>query len=257
MNKLLAGAVLVLASVPAVHAQEVTGAGIAAQPAAMSDFSTISEVRLASVRDAGDLAAFNAIAAPAAPVSTAFSATTEFAPPSPAPSAALPGAIPDPSPDPRLLYGERDDYRWQLGLGASFERFTSSIFTASAVGFNTSISYYLNNWFGVEGNALTAFAPTIFENEHVKLFNLTGGPRVAWRQRRWEPWLHGLVGFSHEQPQTSEGSRNAFAAQVGGGADYRINPRLSLRLQGDWLHTSFFNQSQNNFVLVGGIVVHF
>ena len=62
MNKLLAGAVLVLASVPAVHAQEVTGAGIAAQPAAMSDFSTISEVRLASVRDAGDLAAFNAIA---------------------------------------------------------------------------------------------------------------------------------------------------------------------------------------------------
>jgi len=31
----------------------------------------------------------------------------------------------------------------------------------------------------------------------------------------------------------------------------------SLRLQGDWLHTSFFNQSQNNFVLVGGIVVHF
>jgi len=125
------------------------------------------------------------------------------------------------------------------------------------VGFNTSISYYLNNWLGVEGNALEAFAPEIFDREHVKLFNFTGGPRIAWRQRRWEPWLHGLVGLSHEQPQTAGHSRNAFAAQLGGGADYRINPRLSLRLQGDWLHTLFFSQSQNNFVLVGGAVIHF
>jgi opacity protein-like surface antigen len=260
MNKLLAGAVLFLGSVSAAQAQDVMGAGAAIPPAAMSDSSTISDVRFTAIREAGDLAAYNAISAPSAPVSTAVSTSTDFATPYAAPSAALPGdpaAVPDPDPDPRFLYGGRDDYRWQLGLGAGWERFRSKIFNASAVGFNTSISYYLNNWLGVEGNVLSVFAPTIFENEHVKIFNLTGGPRIAWRQRRWEPWLHGLVGFSHEQPQTSEGSRNAFAAQVGGGADYRINPRLSLRLQGDWLHTSFFSQSQNNFTLVGGAVVHF
>jgi hypothetical protein len=166
-------------------------------------------------------------------------------------------ANPVPSPDPKFLYGGRDDYRWQLGLGASWERFRSSIFNASAVGLNTSVAYYTNDWLGIEGNLMTGFAPTIFDHEHVKLFNFTGGPKIAWRQRRWEPWMHGLVGFSHEQPQTAAGGKNAFAAQVGGGADYRINPRLSARLQGDWLHTQFFSQSQNNFTLAGSLVIHF
>jgi hypothetical protein len=166
-------------------------------------------------------------------------------------------ANPAPPPDPKFLYGGRDDYRWQLGLGVSWERFRSSVFNASAVGLNTSIAYYTNDWLGIEGNLMTGFAPTIFDHEHVKLFNLTGGPKIAWRQRRWEPWVHGLVGFSHEQPQTAFGGRNAFAAQVGGGADYRINPRLSARLQGDWLHTQFFSQSQNNITLAGSLVIHF
>jgi opacity protein-like surface antigen len=58
-------------------------------------------------------------------------------------------------------------------------------------------------------------------------------------------------------PKTAGNSKNAFAVEVGGGADYRFNPRLSGRLQGDWVHTSFFSQSQNNFQLVGGVVFHF
>ena len=264
MKRLLAGVILVLGGVSGMQAQEVPGADAGLPLAAGSRFSVVSGVQFADtqfgsaspVRNAGDLFAPDALYPVAATSSVMGLASAEFATPAPAPSAALPGD-PTPSPDPTFIYGGRDDYRWQLGLGASWERFRSSVFNASAVGFNTSISYYLNNWLGVEGNALEAYAPTIFENEHVKLFNFTGGPRIAWRQRRWEPWLHGLVGLSHEQPQTSGHSRNAFAAQIGGGADYRINPRLSLRLQGDLLHTLFFGQSQNNFVLVGGAVIHF
>ena len=34
---------------------------------------------------------------------------------------------------------------------------------------------------------------------------------------------------------------------AGGGADYRINPRFSGPLEGDWVCTGFFNHSQNNF----------
>jgi len=111
MNKLLAGAVLFLGSVSAAQAQEVIGAGAAIPPATMGDSSTISDVRFTAIREAGDLAAYNAISAPSAPVSTAVSTSTDFATPLAVPSAALPGdpaAVPDPSPDPRFIYGGRD-----------------------------------------------------------------------------------------------------------------------------------------------------
>jgi hypothetical protein len=83
------------------------------------------------------------------------------------------------------------------------------------------------------------------------------GPKIAWRQKRWEPWLHAILGGAHEQPQTAAGGKNAFAVQAGGGVDYRYNPRVSFRLEGDYVRSSFFSQSQNNFQLAGGIVFHF
>jgi hypothetical protein len=259
MKRLLTGIALILGSACIMQAQELAGAGAGLQLAASTNFSATTDARFpmaSAVRDPGDLFGVDATPPVAATASFAGSSSADFAMPAPVPSAAL-SSEPDPAPNPTFIYGGRDDYRWQLGLAAGWERFRSSIFNASAVGVNTSISYYLNNWLGVEGNVLAAFAPEIFDNDPVRVFNLTGGPRIAWRQRRWEPWLHGLVGLAHEQPQTAAGSRNSFAAQVGGGVDYRINPRLSLRLQGDLLHTMFFSQSQNNFTLAAGAVIHF
>ncbi len=265
MKRFLTGAVLILGGVSTAAAQQVAGAGagLPVQTGAgyvRTDPDAPSSA-LSTVRDAGDLVSASltpSLASNASPAASSNSWSDALAGTAAVPSAAL-SADPDPAPapDPKFLYGGRDDYRWQLGLGASWERFRSSIFNASAVGFNTSISYYLNDWLGVEGNVMSGFAPEIFDNEHVKLLNFTGGPRIAWRQRRWEPWAHALVGLAHEQPQTAGHSRNAFGVQAGGGADYRINPRLSLRLEGDWLRTLFFGQSQNNFTLMGGAVIHF
>ncbi|MGB2589025.1 MAG: hypothetical protein WBG02_19295 [Candidatus Acidiferrum sp.] len=170
---------------------------------------------------------------------------------------ATPDPSPAPAPDPKFLYGGRDDYRWQLGIGVDWLRFRSSIFNASAVGLDSSVTYFLNNWFGVEGNVATAFAPEIFDREHVKLLVYGGGPKIAWRQNKWEPWVHAIVGGAHEQPQTANGGRNAFAVEAGGGADYRFNPRFSGRLEADWVYTGFFGQTQNNFKLMGGVVFHF
>jgi hypothetical protein len=162
-----------------------------------------------------------------------------------------------PAPRPKFLYGGRDDYRWQLGLAASWLRFRSSVFNASAVGINTSVVYFTNDWFGVEGNVTMVFAPTILANEHVKIATYGAGPKITWRQRRWEPWLHGIFGGAHEQPQIAGQTRNTYCIKVGGGADYRWNPRVSFRLEGDLVRTGFFKQSQNNFQLAGGIVFHF
>jgi hypothetical protein len=191
---------------------------------------------------------------------SAFSLALSFAPapafPSP-PAAAAPDASPAPAPDPKFIYGGRDDFRWQLGIGADWIRFRSSIFNASAVGINSSVTYFTNEWFGIEGSLSAGFAPQILDREHVKLLLYGAGPKIAWREKKWEPWLHAIVGGAHEQPQAAGHSKSAFAVKVGGGDDYRFNPRFSGRLEGDWVHTSFFSQSQNNFELMGGIVFHF
>ncbi len=217
---------------------------------AAPDFSATSAAK-ATLRS--DLAAADTFSSAAKPANT-------LAAPTVATALALPleNAEPaSPSPQPKFLYGGRDDYRWELGLAASWLRFRSSVFNASAVGISTSVVYFTNEWFGVEGNITAVFAPTIFQNEHVKIATYGAGPKIAWRQKQWEPWLHGIFGGAHEQPQIAEQSRNSYAIKAGGGADYRWNPRLSFRLEGDYVRTGFFHGSQNNFQLAGGLVFHF
>ena len=202
----------------------------------------------------GDLAAAETFSSPAAKTGNMFAA------PVVATALALPleNAEPaSPSPQPKFLYGGRDDYRWELSLAASWLRFRSSVFNASAVGLNTSVVYFTNDWFGVEGNLTAVFAPTILQNEHIKIATYGGGPKIAWRQKKWEPWLHGIFGGAHEQPKIAGQSKNSYALKAGGGADYRWNPRLSFRLEGDYVRTGFFKQGQNSFQLAGGIVFHF
>ena len=162
-----------------------------------------------------------------------------------------------PSPKPRFIYGGRDDYRWQLGLSLAWVHFNSSRFNANAIGEKTSVAYFLNEWLGVEGSVTAAFSPTTIGTNHVKVLIYGGGPKVAWRQKRWEPWLHAIFGGAHEQPQTAGHSRNSYGILAGGGADYRWNPHLSFRAEGNYVRTGFFSQSQNNFELAGGAVLHF
>ena len=250
MKRLLLASLL-LGSVSVVQAQVSAPILQIDRGNAAPDFSATSAAKATLL---SDLAAADTFSTQAAkPAST-------FAAPGVATALALPfeNAEPaPPSPQPRFLYGGRDDYRWELGLAASWLRFRSSVFNASAVGISTSVVYFTNEWFAVEGNITAVFAPTIFQNEHIKIATYGAGPKIAWRQKRWEPWLHGVFGGAHEQPQIAGQSRNSYAIKAGGGADYRWNPRLSFRLEGDYVRTGFFHSSQNNFQLAGGLVFHF
>jgi len=169
-------------------------------------------------------------------------------------AAAVPAAKPA---KPRFVFGDRDDYRWQLGVGVEFFRFQSNVIDASMVGLNTTLTYYTNSWFALEGNLITGFAPEIYDREHVKLWGGSGGFRIGGRRQKWEPWAHALVGGAHLQPQTAGASRNALMAQAGLGVDYRVHQRLSFRVEGDWVYTDFFHDMQNNFQGVAGVVLHF
>jgi hypothetical protein len=161
------------------------------------------------------------------------------------------------APEPKFVYGSRDDFRWQLALGISLVRFRSSHYYATGVGTNTSVTYFTNEWFGVEGSINTFFAPTINQNEHVKYFSYGGGPKIAWRARKWEPWMHAIVGGAHIQPQTANNGRNGFELMAGGGTDYRIFPHLSARLEVDWVRTHLFGEWQNSAQANADIVLHF
>jgi opacity protein-like surface antigen len=168
------------------------------------------------------------------------------------PAEAVPAA-----PEPRFVYGSRDDFRWQLALGITIVRFRSSLFYATAVGTNTSVTYFTNEWFGVEGSINTGFAPTIFQNEHVKYVSYGAGPKIAWRARKWEPWAHAILGGVHVVPKTANNGKNAFGLQMGGGVDYRIFPHLSARVEVDWVRTHLFGEWQNSAQSNADIVLHF
>jgi hypothetical protein len=144
-----------------------------------------------------------------------------------------------------------------VSIGASFVRFHSSIFNASLVGTNTSVAWSKNEWLAVEGQVVTGFAPEIYDREHVKYLSYGGGVRIGSQRARWEPFAHVLAGGAHVQPQTAGNSRNAFMVEAGGGADYLWRPRISFRAEGDYVRTTFFKQSQNNFQASLGIVFHF
>src|SRR5258706_12071796 len=57
----------------------------------------------------------------------------------------------------------------------------------------------------------TTLFRSIFANEHVKIGTYGGGPKIAWRQKQWEPWMHGIFGGARVQPQVAGQSRNSYS----------------------------------------------
>jgi opacity protein-like surface antigen len=237
MKKPILGMAIILGSACAVCAQQANNA-LAAERSTENAAAAFSETS----------------AAQANLLETNNSESRSFALATPADPAPVP---PAPAPKPNFVYGNRDDYRWQLGLGGQFFRFQSNIINASLGGTNTTVSYFTNGWLAVEGNIVTGFAPAINVNEHVKYFGGGGGVRVGARRNRFEPWVHALVGGAHLQPGTAGNSRNAFSVQAGIGLDYRLHSRFSIRGETDWVYTTFFNQTQNNFQAALDVVFHF
>jgi hypothetical protein len=243
MSKGLLGVAMVLLTAWAVGAQETsTATGTTKEPtnvAAGFAENSVAAVNLYTPSEGGGSFALSTVAAPAGS------------------AAAEPAAGAAATPRPRFVFGDRDDYRWQLGLGVEFLRFQSSRIDASLVGLNTTVTYFTNDWFALEGNVVTGFAPEIYEQEHVKYFGGGGGIRIGSRRARWEPWGHVLAGGGHLQPQTAGSSRNALMVQAGAGVDFRLHARLSLRGEGDYVFNNFFSEHQNGFQAVAGVVFHF
>jgi len=178
------------------------------------------------------------------------------APLAPIDLAAQPAA---PLPTPTPAFGHYEGYRFQLSENYTYFRFRSTPFNANLNGLQSSLSYFLTDWFAVEGNVVATFGSKVFGADRSKGLLYTGGARLAWRgnRRPYEPWMHALIGGLRVLPQTAAGGKNSFAVQVGGGMDYRLSGRAAVRVGGDFVRSQLYSQSQNNFQIFGGLVVNF
>ena len=89
------------------------------------------------------------------------------------------------------------------------------------------------------------------------------GPRYYWHNHtKFTPFGHVLLGGAHAGSSFAgvDSSSNAFAAKVGGGVDYALTHRFSLRGQANYYLTHFangVNDHQNNLELGAGVVFRF
>jgi hypothetical protein len=81
------------------------------------------------------------------------------------------------------------------------------------------------------------------------------GPQVSW-PTRVSPFAHILIGGAHVS--TGPFSDTSFAVAIGGGIDTRLVHGIYWRIiEGDYLPTRFFGNTQNNARLSTGIVLKF
>ena len=115
---------------------------------------------------------------------------------------------------------------------------------------------------GVEGAVAAGFGGHTGGNPSldVKSFFVGAGPHVAIENiSRFEPWIHGLVGWERLRfTQTATlGANSALGYMVGGGVDIRLRPRLYWRFQADYLGTHFQSSLQSNYSTGSGIILYF
>jgi hypothetical protein len=105
------------------------------------------------------------------------------------------------------------------------------------------------------------------------LFTMQTGPFYRWRDGRWTPWVHGLVGGVSMQGPNSQSYTPGETFTLGGGIDYELSHHWALRSEADYeyVHVNYGSPylgsdgmdwdaggvvNANGFLLAAGIVYH-
>ena len=112
-------------------------------------------------------------------------------------------------------------------------------------GWTGALSFKINHWLAIAGDFDGHYgAPReAGETVHVRVHGFTFGPHITLRQHsRVTPFVVALFGFAHRSERVRGRAESAlgFAANLGGGFDLRLSPRVSMRvLQVDAAYTQF------------------
>jgi outer membrane protein OmpA-like peptidoglycan-associated protein len=129
-------------------------------------------------------------------------------------------------------------------------------------------SVQLTQWLGMVGEFTGGHSSNIsILGQGLTLTTFTAGPRVSHRFRRFTPYGEVLVGGAHGSDSyfptkvSSSSSASSFAVSTGGGLDFSISPRFSVRgLDMQYLRTSLpngVNNEQNQLMIGAGLMIKF
>jgi hypothetical protein len=176
-------------------------------------------------------------------------------------TAAFDAASPSAEPAAPVTFSPADREPWQLGVGFQVHHFGVLGQGFHTIGFNTDITRYLNDWFGIEGTAVFGYgsngsAPSL----PVKTLFAGGGPHIVLKDRgQFEPWFHVLVGLQHFRFTQGPilGSNSAIGFMGGGGVDYKFAGRASWRFQADFIGTRFGSGIDKSYSFGTGLILNF
>jgi len=149
--------------------------------------------------------------------------------------------------------------RWQLDAGYQFNEINirGAFAPFSTSGVNASITRYFSRVLGIEGEAGIGFGAAAPGAGTWSIF-VGVGPHFALRtNRRFEPWVHGLLGVEHFSFGKLPFPLTTTAWIAGGGLDYRFHSGWVWRAEADYLGMHFGNAYQRNLQIVGGVVWNF
>jgi hypothetical protein len=152
---------------------------------------------------------------------------------------------------------------WQVGIGFEYQHYNVLGQQFHNLAYTADVTRYFNNWFGLEGTALSGFGSTPTTSTAKSLF-LGGGAHVSLADTyHFEPWFHVLVGWERfrftESNILGDNSHAAFLA--GGGLDYKIHGgRLYWRVQADFSGTNMGKPAltwSKDYFVGTGLVLNF
>jgi outer membrane protein OmpA-like peptidoglycan-associated protein len=164
-----------------------------------------------------------------------------------------------------------DATRWDLSVGYSNIRANAPPGQCQCFDLNGGFvfgSFHVNEWLRIAGEFTGSHSGDISPlGQGLTLTTFTGGPQVSHRFGRFTPYGEVLVGGAHggdsyfPAPNSVSQSASSFAFSTGGGLDFRLNPRFSVRaLDLQYLRTSFpngENNEQNHLTMGAGLVIKF
>lgn len=176
---------------------------------------------------------------------------------------------PDKGEAPGIYVPDRDCI--ELGLGYQYQHFHVLGTSFHNNAYDASFTLHLFDWLtggsgrlavGAEGAVNAGFGGKTSGNPSLdaKSLFLGAGPHLTVQSRsRFQPWIHGLVGWEHLRfTQTSVlGSNSALGFIVGGGVDIRLAPEVSWRVEGNYVGTHFQPGIQSNYSAGTGLVLYF
>ena len=164
----------------------------------------------------------------------------------------------EPAVPASLIPADREP--WQLGVGFQYLHFKVLGQNFHNFGYKADITRYLNNWFGIEGDAIAGFGHDGPGVTAKSLF-LGGGPHISLHEStHFEPWVHVVAGWERFRftQTTTLGSQSHAAFLAGGGIDYKIGGgRVYWRIQGDYLGAKFGPTLGTNYSVGTGLVLNF